>query len=221
VFSVCFFLCFPQFFVCFVIVWIPFWFIFLFFPLSILSTLPSSSSHPHSQPLHFPSFSCAKVHCSPSQQLALPLLTHSFSWPSLSPPILPNLSPDCPFLLHTHYLMINPLYQLHKTLNPCNLWHSTLHYNNINSSKHTQDHKNQKLLNFFSHSHTPLPTTPFSVTYPTPQISIASLTNINPPTPTTYRYYHQGVFYTAYKLLVEYWTCELVITKLLWDLGQK
>jgi hypothetical protein len=40
--------------------------------------------------------------------------------------------------------------------------------------------------------------------YPIPQISIASLTNVKPPTPTAYRYYHQGVFYIIYKLLVEY-----------------
>jgi SMC interacting uncharacterized protein involved in chromosome segregation len=30
--------------------------------------------------------------------------------------------------------------------------------------------------------------------YPTPQISIPSITNVNPSSPTAYRYYHQGIF---------------------------
>jgi hypothetical protein len=47
-----------------------------------------------------------------------------------------------------------------------------------------------------------LPATPFSAIISTPQISIASLTNINPPIPISYTYCHQVVFYITYKLLV-------------------
>jgi hypothetical protein len=42
------------------------------------------------------------------------------------------------------------------------------------------------------------------LSYPIPHVSIDSLTNVNPPAPTAYRYYHQGVFYITYKLLVRY-----------------
>jgi hypothetical protein len=108
-------------FVCFVIV--GFLVLFLlssFFFLSILSTLPSLSSHPYSPPLHFPSFSCAKIHWSPPQWRR-PLLTHS------NPPALtfPShyLQPvtRLPSLLHTHRLLTNLLCQLDTTPNPCNL----------------------------------------------------------------------------------------------------
>jgi len=58
------------------------------FFLSILTTLPSPSSHQYSHPFHSPSFSCAKIHCSSPQQLILPLLTHSLPLPSPSPLIL-------------------------------------------------------------------------------------------------------------------------------------
>jgi hypothetical protein len=57
--------------------------------------------------------------------------------------------------------------------------------------------------------------------YLTPQISIASITNVNPLTPTAYRYYHQSIFCITHKLLVRYHTCELVNTKLHPDHGQK
>jgi hypothetical protein len=36
------------------------------------------------------------------------------------PPILPNLPPYCPFLLHTHNLLTSLLYQLYTTPAPCN-----------------------------------------------------------------------------------------------------
>jgi hypothetical protein len=62
---------------------------YLFFFL-YYQTLPSSSSHPSWLPLHSPSFSCAKIHCSPPQQLVLPLLIHSLPQPSPSPLILPH-----------------------------------------------------------------------------------------------------------------------------------
>jgi hypothetical protein len=51
------------------------------FTITIFSSLLS--------PLHSSSFSCAKIHCSPSQLLFLPLLIHSLHLPSPSP-ILPQ-----------------------------------------------------------------------------------------------------------------------------------
>jgi hypothetical protein len=57
----------------------------IIFFLSILSTLPLSSSHPYSNPLHSPSFSWAKIHCSPST-------THSVH----SHPLFPQPSPSLP-----------------------------------------------------------------------------------------------------------------------------
>jgi hypothetical protein len=55
--------------------------LYLFF---VLLTLTSLFSYPYSYPLHFLSFSCATIHCSPSQLLFLPLLIHSL--PLSSPP---------------------------------------------------------------------------------------------------------------------------------------
>jgi hypothetical protein len=68
-----------------------FLFLFLFsFLLSVLSNSPSRLSHPYSHRLHSPSFSCATIHCSPSQLLFLPLLIHSVPLSSPPPPILPQ-----------------------------------------------------------------------------------------------------------------------------------
>jgi hypothetical protein len=59
-----------------------------FFSLSTLSTLPSSSSHPYSHPLHSPSFYCAKNPVPLSNNSFCPLLSTLFLQPSPSPPIL-------------------------------------------------------------------------------------------------------------------------------------
>jgi hypothetical protein len=84
----------------------------LFF--SVLLTSPSLFSYAYSYPLHFPSFSCATIYCSPSQLLLLPLLIHSL------PLSFPNLSPHYPTLLHTHHLLTGLLYQLYTPPDPCN-----------------------------------------------------------------------------------------------------
>jgi hypothetical protein len=60
---------------------------FVFF-FSILLISPSLFSYPYSYPLHFPSFSYATIHYSPSQLLFLPLLIHSLPhlhFPSILP----------------------------------------------------------------------------------------------------------------------------------------
>jgi hypothetical protein len=94
---------------------------FFSFSLSILSSLPSSSSHPYSHPLHSPSFSCAKTHCSLLPQHILSPLTLSLSpahtFPSHSPP---TCHQDYCFLLYTHHSLNDLLYQLYTTPNSCN-----------------------------------------------------------------------------------------------------
>jgi hypothetical protein len=66
-----------DFFLLVLLLWVFYFYFYSYylFSLSILSTL-SSSSHPYTHPLHSPSFSCAKTHCS-LQQLILSCLIHS------------------------------------------------------------------------------------------------------------------------------------------------
>jgi hypothetical protein len=185
-----------------------FLFLFYFF-LSILSTLPSSSSHPYS-PLHSSSF-CAKLHCSPSQLLFLPFLLHSQLPPSPSPPILPQPVSRIP-LPPTHSppadqpttpILHNPNSLQYLIQAPYTT--TTEIYPNTYKC-----HKTQQPLYDFPHSPTPLPSSPFSATLTkfTPQISIASLINVNPLTPTAYRYYHCGVFY-IYNIKTTGWVMNL------------
>jgi hypothetical protein len=81
------------------LLWI-FFFLFLFLlsfiSLSMLSTLPSSSSHPYSIPLHFPSFSYAKYITPLSNNSFCPSHPLSSPSPHLPLPFSPNLSPDYP-----------------------------------------------------------------------------------------------------------------------------
>jgi hypothetical protein len=164
-------------------------------------------------PLHSPSSSCAKIHCCPPQQLVLPLLIHTVHHPLPSPRILPQPVTRLPSLLHTCDLLTNLLNQCYTPQTPAIPNTSTIYHNNRNTPKHTQGLRKPAaptLLPPLTH-----PTLDRGVPpYPIPQISIASLTNINSPTPTAYRYYHQGLSYITYKLLDGYQTCELVITKL-------
>jgi hypothetical protein len=95
-------------FVCLIIVGFLYLFLFLFF--SILSTLPPASSHLCSHPFHSSSFSCAKIHCSPSLlYLFSSFLSTFFSCPHLPLPFSPSLSPDYPSPVHTHHLLTNLL----------------------------------------------------------------------------------------------------------------
>jgi hypothetical protein len=138
-------------FVCFIIV--DFYFHSYF--LSVLSTSPSLSFHPYSHPLHFPSFSCAIIHCFPSQLLFLPLLIHSLPCIHLSLQTSPNLSPHYPSLLHTHTWWPTYYTNFTQPQPPAIPDTSTLHYNR-NTPKHTQGPKNPAVF-------TPLP----PLTYPT------------------------------------------------------
>jgi hypothetical protein len=71
-------------------------------------------------PPHFPSFSCATIHCFPSQLLFLPLFIHSFPCLQLALLSFPNQSPHYPFLLYIHHPLTSLLYQLYTTPAPCN-----------------------------------------------------------------------------------------------------
>jgi hypothetical protein len=83
---------------------------------SVLLTSPSLFSYPYSYPPHFPSFSCATIHCSPSQILFLPLLMYSI-------PIFTSLfyAPStCHHTVPPSHLLTRLLYQLYTTSAPCN-----------------------------------------------------------------------------------------------------
>jgi hypothetical protein len=139
---------------------------------------------------------------------------------SLSPPAhtFPSNSPlTCHQTTPSSYTLITcwPTYYTNYTQpqSPAIPDISTLLYNRNIPPKHTQGPQSQMPLYCFPHSPTPLPASPFSATLSNSQISIASLANVNLPTPAC-RYYHQGVLYIVYKLLIGYWPCELVIAKL-------
>jgi hypothetical protein len=172
----------------------------LFFKSALLAS-PSLFSCPYSYPLHFPSFSCATIHCSPSQLFFLPLLIQSFLCLHLSLLLsFPNLSQLYPSLLHTHHSVTSLLSQPYTPPAPAIPDTSTLHYNNRNTSKHTQGPQNPATPILL-----PLSTHPFSHTLflvphlPITHISISSLITITFPTPTVYRYYLRGVFYIICK----------------------
>jgi hypothetical protein len=134
---------------------------FLIFICIIPVLLPSPSKffYTYSYPLHLPSFSCAAtIHYSPSQLFFLILLIHSF--PCLH---LPTLS--SPTYHHTSL----PSYTLTACWVACctNCTHSqlseifdtsTVHYNRINTPKHTQGLQKPGALYFF-----PNPTTPTAI----------------------------------------------------------
>jgi hypothetical protein len=171
-------------FVCLIIVgfYLYFYSYFLFF-LSILSTLPSSSSHRHSHFLHSPSLSCAKIHRR--------FLPNSFVCPfssifspcaHLPQPFSPNLSSGYPSLLCTHHLLTNLLYQL--LHNPSPVQSLTQAPYTIT----TEIHPNNTRATKPSSPHTPSPThlphflpPPLVLPYLSPQISIASLTIVYLP----------------------------------------
>jgi hypothetical protein len=114
----------------------------LSFLIPVLLILPSLFSYPYSYPLHFPSFSYVAIYCSPSQLLFLPLLIHSF-------PVFTSFSHPPPTCHHT----IPPSYTLttHRLTYCTNFTQPqrpaipdtiTLHYNNRNTTKHTQGPQN-------------------------------------------------------------------------------
>jgi hypothetical protein len=120
-------------------------FLFLFYShilffLSILWTLPSPSFHPSSHTL--------TLLPPPVLKSIVLLLSYSFcplsSTPSPCPhlplPFYPNMLPHYHSSLHTQHLLTNLLYQLYTTPTPHIT--STLHYNNRNIPKYTQDPQN-------------------------------------------------------------------------------
>jgi hypothetical protein len=98
--------------------------------------------------------------------------------PHVPLPFSLNLSPDYPSFLHTHHPLTNLLYQLYTTPNPCK-------HPPLQQQKYTQTHTRTTKLRSrcpTSPTHPPhfLPP-PLVTPHPTSQISIATLTNNNPP----------------------------------------
>jgi hypothetical protein len=102
--------------------------------LSLLLSLPSLFSYAYSYPLHFPSFTCAMIHCSPSQLLFLP--SDPLSSPIFASPSWPSHHTTPPsYILTIHWLAY---YTNHRQLWPPAIPDtSTLHYNSWNTLKHT------------------------------------------------------------------------------------
>jgi hypothetical protein len=135
--------------------------------------------------LHSPSFSCATIHSSHSQLLILPLLIHFsppvFTYPSKPPPTCHHTTPPsytltaCRLLYHINFT---------QPKHPAIHHRSTLHYNNRNIPKHTQGTQKPAAPTLLPPLTHPTYNLPFLPPYPTPQISVASLTNFNPLTST-------------------------------------
>jgi hypothetical protein len=98
--------------------------LYLFF--LVLLAFPLLFSSPYSYPLHFLSFSCAAIHCSPLQLPFLPLLIHTFQYICLLLLSFPNLSPHFLSLLHIHHRLTRLPYQPYTPDTPCNPWHNHL-----------------------------------------------------------------------------------------------
>jgi hypothetical protein len=167
----------------------------------MLSTLPSSSSHHHSHPLYSPSF-CAKIHCPPSQKFisapSNPLSPTDLTLPSHSPLTCLHTIPHSYTLITCSPTYYTKFTQLQLPAIPDTI---TLHCNR-NTPKHTQGPQKPAAPATTSPTHPPHFPLPLLVPpYSTPQISIASLTNVNPSNSTAYRYYHKEVFYIIYKLI--------------------
>jgi hypothetical protein len=171
-----------PFFLFVLLLWVFYFYFYLYclFFLSILSTLPSSSSHPSSHPLHSPSLYCAKIHCSPSKLLIPPLHTHSLPLSLPSPSILPQTVKRLPLPpIHSPPADQPTIPTLHNP-NSCNPWHK---HPIPQQQKYTQTYtraiKTSSHYTTFPthlpHFHPPLLVPP----YPMPQTSIASLTNVN------------------------------------------
>jgi hypothetical protein len=93
--------------------------ILITFFFSILSSLSSSSSHPHSH--HFtllPSTVVKSIALLPNNSFC-PFSFTLFSCPHLPLLFSSNLSPDYPSLHHTRHPLANLLYQFYTIPNPC------------------------------------------------------------------------------------------------------
>jgi hypothetical protein len=132
----------------------------------------------------------------------LPTLSPDLTIPSHSPPTCHQITPS---LLHTHHLLTNLQYQFYTTSTPCNPRHK---HPPLQKQKYTQTHtrttKTSSTLtaspNHLPHFPPPLLVPP----YPTPQISIASLTNINPSNSHCLKILPPRGLHVTYKLLVGY-----------------
>jgi hypothetical protein len=132
-------------------------------------------------------------------------LPTTFSTPShpLSPPVFASPSHSTPTCHHTTppFYLCTTCWLAYCTNHtnpqpPASPDTSILHYNSRNRPKHIQGLQNpaasRPLLSPSPSCQPPLLVSSLLIT----QVSISSQTNITLTTPTVYRYYHQGVFYT-------------------------
>jgi hypothetical protein len=153
-------------------------FLFLLFYLVFL-TLLLLFSYLYSYLLHFLSFPCATLHCSPSQLFFLSLFIYSLPW--LNSPLLafPNLLPHYPSLLYIYHPLISLLYQPHTPPAFCKLWHK---HPPLQQQNYTQTHTRAPKpwsphTSSHTHPNSPLLGPPFQIT----QISISIQTTITLP----------------------------------------
>jgi hypothetical protein len=146
-------------------------------------SFPLLFTSPYSYPLHFLSFSCAAIHCSPLQLPFLFLLIHSSHYICLPLLSFPNQSPHFLSFLNIHHLLTR-LHTNHTyPLSPAITDKSTLHYKSGNTHKHTQGP-------LYPAAPIALLVPPFSITFTNyPSFTYSQINNI-PPTPTFYNYYH-------------------------------
>jgi hypothetical protein len=136
---------------------------FLFF-LSVLSNLPSLSSHPYSHPLHSSSF-CTKICYLPSQLLFQPLLIHSLPLLSPLPPILPQCVTRLPLPPTRSPPADQPTIPTFNNPNPLQTLTQAPYTTTIQIQKNTnKGHETISPPYCFPHSPTSLPTSSFNAT---------------------------------------------------------
>jgi hypothetical protein len=134
-------------------------FLILIFIIPVLVTSSSLVSYPYSYPLHFPSFSCATIHCSPSNYsfCSSSTLSPIFTSPFYPSPTCHHTAPpsytltDCWLVYCTNCTQLQPLAIPETRFPPLQQKYAQTH-TRASSPSH-----------FFPHPHTPFLTpSPFS-----------------------------------------------------------
>jgi hypothetical protein len=166
------FFCCYCWFVCFSCLFLFGWFcyggfsIFISTPIiifSILTTLQSGCAHPHSHPFTLPPSSVPKpIVLLPKNSLCP--FSHILPCPHLLFTFSPNMSPDYPSLLCTHYLLTSIYTNFIQPQPPAVPDINNPQDNNRNKPKHTQGPQKPAAPMMLLPSTTPLPASPFSAT---------------------------------------------------------
>jgi hypothetical protein len=162
---------------------------------------------------HLPLISTLTSFTLPHSLVIKPIAPLYNSFCHFLPPVFPQLPPSSPILpQHDTTLPLPPSYSWPTEQPTIPTLHNPKPLQSVTqtpSSTTTEidpniqkDHKNNSPHNAFL-THQPHFLYPLLVpSYPTHQISIAKITNINPPSHTVYRYYQQRVSCITHKLLV-------------------